>query len=195
MMQIASSCKSCVCDKCQLCKEDVLAKNNLKKEKSQTPRPTRQRTLSRCRTARTKSRHNYGSDNHHRLDHTYAAATTKARIPQSQSQPTLTIDENTDDINLKSSWLRNLCLEYQPAKKLLQTNSSNDGALKDMQNGFHISETNGTLKQYRRNRKVVKNKADLSSTFLSKNKIVKSIQEDKKRWIAALALMELAQSK
>jgi hypothetical protein len=51
------------------------------------------------------------------------------------------------------------------------------------------------LKQYQKNKKVHKNKAEVSSSFVGNGKVTKSVQEDKKRWIAALALIELAQSK
>lgn len=90
-------------------------------EKCHNSRP---KTFGRSRPSKTKSRFTYG--NHHRLDHTYAASASshkeenrsaKKQIVNEKREELifdLTKDDNDEDISLKSSWLRNLCLEYQP---------------------------------------------------------------------------------
>ncbi|XP_011501838.1 PREDICTED: uncharacterized protein LOC105365394 [Ceratosolen solmsi marchali] len=108
------------------------------------------------------------------------------------------IKNETDEINLKSTWLRNLCLEYQPSKNFPNSQVQEiihlDETMREKHTQFHFSRINGTLKQYQKNKKVNKSKTEVSS-FVGNGKVTKSVQEDKKRWIAALALIELAQSK
>uniref|UniRef100_A0ABD2X435 Uncharacterized protein n=1 Tax=Trichogramma kaykai TaxID=54128 RepID=A0ABD2X435_9HYME len=94
-------------------------------------------------------------------------------------------------------WLKNFCLDYEPVirrsrgrRRRRQNNNIKDGQADKENLSFYFTRSSGVVKQYRGNRRLSRFGANKSNNA----KVARpAVQEDKKRWIAALALIELAQ--
>ncbi|KAJ8688376.1 hypothetical protein QAD02_024171 [Eretmocerus hayati] len=104
------------------------------------------------------------------------------------------VEHEIEDTDAKTSWLCNLRLEYQPDirnPKLQTEEDAHSCTSRSTQSQFW--EPNDGLRQCHRKLKGNTRKSKTASSLLDNSEVTKQVQENKNRWIAALALMELAQ--